>query len=139
MAAKSENCKKMTGIVIVSHSNKVADGICELAKQMGGDAVIIPAGGQEDGSIGTDALLIQRAIEAANQGKGVCVIADLGSAIMSTETAIDFLEDSGIKVKLADAPVLEGAVSAAVTAATGAPLDEVVKAAEEARGASKLS
>lgn len=133
----AKNCK-MTGIVIVSHSSKVADGICELAKQMGGDAVIIPAGGTGDGSIGTDAFRVKDAIEEADQGKGVVVIADLGSAIMSTETAIDLL-DGDIKVKLADAPILEGAVSAAVIAATGASLDEVVAAAEEARGASKLS
>lgn len=129
----------MTGIVIVSHSRQLAEGAAELAGQMAGSAVIVPAGGLEDGSIGTDAFRIKEAIEKANDGAGVVILCDMGSAIMSAETALDFLEDSGIKVKIADAPVVEGAVSAAVTASTGAPMDEVIEAAEEARGQSKMS
>lgn len=129
----------MTGIVIVSHSKQLAEGAAELAGQMAGSAVIVPAGGLEDGSIGTDAFRIKEAIEKANDGDGVVILCDMGSAIMSAETALDFLEDSGIKVKIADAPVVEGAVSAAVTASTGAPMDEVIEAAEEAKGQSKMS
>jgi PTS hybrid protein len=129
----------MTGIVIVSHSKQLAEGAAELAGQMAGSAVIVAAGGLEDGSIGTDAFRIKEAIEKANDGDGVVILCDMGSAIMSAETALDFLEDSGIKVKIADAPVVEGAVSAAVTASTGAPMDEVIEAAEEARGQSKMS
>ena len=99
---------------------------------------IIAAGGMEDGSIGTDALKIQSAIEEADTGDGVCVLADLGSGIMSAEMAIEML-DGDIEVRIADAPILEGAVSAAVTSTSGASLDEVIAAAEEARTASKLS
>ncbi|MBQ8054334.1 MAG: PTS-dependent dihydroxyacetone kinase phosphotransferase subunit DhaM [Lachnospiraceae bacterium] len=129
----------MVGIVIVSHSAKVAEGIYDLVMQMASENDhIIPAGGLEDGSIGTDAFKIQEAIESADTGDGVAVLADLGSGIMSAEMAIEML-DEDIVVRIADAPILEGAVSAAVTSTSGASLDEVIEAAEEARTASKLS
>ena len=129
----------MVGIVIVSHSRKVAEGIYDLGMQMASENEhIIPAGGLEDGSIGTDAFKIQAAIEAADTGDGVAVLADLGSGIMSAEMAIEML-DSDIDVRIADAPILEGAVSAAVTSTSGASLDEVIEAAQEARTASKLN
>ena len=129
----------MVGIVIVSHSRKVAEGIYDLVMQMASENDhIIATGGLEDGSIGTDAMKIQEAIENADTGDGVCVLADLGSGIMSAEMAIEMLE-SDIEVRIADAPILEGAVSAAVTSTSGASLDEVIEAAEEARTASKLS
>ena len=128
----------MVGIVIVSHSRKVAEGIYDLVMQMASENEhIIPAGGLEDGSIGTDAFKIQAAIEAADTGDGVAVLADLGSGIMSAEMAIEML-DSDIDVRIADAPILEGAVSAAVTSTSGASLDEVIEAAQQARTASKL-
>ena len=129
----------MVGIVNVSHSRKVAEGIYDLVMQMASENEhIIPAGGLEDGSIGTDAFKIQAAIEAADTGDGVAVLADLGSGIMSAEMAIEML-DSDIDVRIADAPILEGAVSAAVTSTSGASLDEVIEAAQEARTASKLN
>ena len=129
----------MVGIVIVSHSWKVAEGIYDLVMQMASENDhIIPAGGMEDGSIGTDAMKIQAAIEKADTGDGVAVLADLGSGIMSAEMAIEMLE-SDINVRIADAPILEGAISAAVTSTSGASLDEVIEAAEEAKTASKLS
>ena len=129
----------MVGIVIVSHSWKVAEGIYDLVMQMAAENDhIFHAGGMEDGSIGTDAMKIQEAIEKADTGDGVAVLADLGSGIMSAEMAIEMLGDD-IKVRIADAPILEGAVSAAVTSTSGASLDEVIEAAEEARTVSKLS
>lgn len=133
----------MVGIVIVSHSKNAAEGIRELAAQMAGpDTAIIACGGMEDGSIGTDSLLIQDAIIRADSGDGVCVMVDLGSGIMSTETAIELLEfddeHSDIRAKIADAPVLEGAVSAAVSASAGDSLETVIASAEEARGLKKL-
>ena len=102
------------------------------------DGEIFLLGGMEDGSIGTDAMKIQEAIEKADTGDGVAVLADLGSGIMSAEMAIEMLE-SDINVRIADAPILEGAISAAVTSTSGASLDEVIEAAEEARTASKLN
>jgi dihydroxyacetone kinase phosphotransfer subunit len=102
------------------------------------DTPILAAGGMEDGGIGTDAFRIQTAIEEADRGEGVLLLVDLGSAIMSAETAIDFLDEE-IDVRIADTPVLEGAVSAAVTASSGGDLDEVLAAAMEARSMQKLS
>ena len=67
------------------------------------------------------------------------ILADMGSSIMSAETAMEFLEESGSQIRIADAPVLEGAVSAAVTSVSGADLEEVAAAAEETRGVCKLS
>lgn len=129
----------MVGIVIVSHSRKAAEGIYELAIQMTGDKHrMIAAGGMEDGGIGTDALLIKEAILNADGGEGVVVLADLGSGILSTQTAIDLLEEKSIKVAIADAPILEGAVSAAVQASIGGDFEDVIKAAEMAGKISKL-
>ena len=95
-------------------------------------------GGMESGAIGTDAFRIMSAIEAADTGDGVAILADLGSGIMSAEMAIEML-DGNIEARIADAPVLEGAISAAVASTSGASLDEVIAAAEEARTVSKLS
>lgn len=128
----------MVGIVIVSHSRKAAEGICELAMQMAGEnKKIIACGGMEDGSIGTDATRIMAAIQEADSGDGVLLLCDLGSGIISAQTAIDLLEEP-IEVKIADAPILEGAVSAAVQASFGSSLDEVVEAAEIAKTMNKL-
>jgi dihydroxyacetone kinase phosphotransfer subunit len=129
----------MVGMVIVSHSSKVAEGIYELAIQMTGDNhSIVTAGGMDDGGIGTDAIMIKDAIEKADKGEGVVILADLGSAILSAQTAIDLLEETELKVIIADAPVLEGAIGAAVQASIGCNLEEVVAAAEVAREILKL-
>ncbi|MCR5054492.1 MAG: PTS-dependent dihydroxyacetone kinase phosphotransferase subunit DhaM [Lachnospiraceae bacterium] len=128
----------MVGLVIVSHSWKIAEGVKDLALQMtpGYDS-IIAAGGLADKEIGTDAMLIKDAIIKANNGDGVVILADLGSGIMSAETAIDLLEED-IPVKLADAPIVEGAIAAAVEAATGGSIDDVAAEAEDARTVNKL-
>lgn len=130
----------MVGLVIVSHSAKIAEGIRELAMEMADKGLkIIPAGGMEDGSIGTDALKISEAIVKANTGDGVVILADLGSAVMSSGMAIDLLDKSEARVvRIADAPIVEGAISAAVQASLGASLKDVVSAAEEAKSFSKL-
>lgn len=128
----------MVGILIVSHSKKAAEGIYELAIQMAGEQhKVVAVGGMEDGSIGTDAIRIRQGMMDANDGEGVVVLADLGSGILSTQMAIDLLEEE-IEVVIADAPILEGAVSAAVQAAIGGTLQEVVEAAELAKQVSKL-
>jgi phosphoenolpyruvate---glycerone phosphotransferase subunit DhaM len=121
------------GLVIVSHSAKIAEGVVELAGQMAGDVRIEAAGGIEDG-IGTDAGLIAQAIEAADSGDGVLVLVDLGSAVLSAQLAIDELIDPEHhgRVRIAEAPVVEGAVIGAVQASTGATLDEVDQAAQGA-------
>lgn len=122
----------MVGIVIVSHSWKIAEGIKDLAAQVAASsAQIIAAGGMEDGGIGTDAVKISEAIKAADSGDGVVVLADLGSGIMSAEQAMELLEDEEIDVRLADAPIVEGTIAASVEAACGGSIDDVTRAAEE--------
>ncbi|MFL5878265.1 MAG: phosphoenolpyruvate--protein phosphotransferase [Solirubrobacteraceae bacterium] len=124
----------MVGIVVVSHSARVAEGVVELAREMGGeDARIEPAGGMAEpaGAIGTDAELVKGAIERASGDDGVLVLMDLGSALMTAEMAVE-LSDDATRVVLSEAPLVEGAIAAAATARGGATLDEV---AAEARGA----
>ncbi|VBB06663.1 phosphotransferase system mannose-type iia component [Lucifera butyrica] len=129
----------MVGMVIVSHSRKAADGIKELAAQMAGPGLnLIAAGGMNDGAIGTDAVRISEAIVRADSGDGVVVLVDLGSAVLSTETAIELLPGE-IDVKIADAPILEGSIMAAVEASVGSPLAAVIAAAEGSRSMVKLS
>lgn len=126
----------MIGLVVVSHSARLAEGIVEVAGEMAVDATVVAAGGTEDGRLGTSVDLIAAAIEEASEGtEGVVVLADLGSAVMNAEMAIETGETEAI---LADAPLVEGAVNAAVSA-TGpkATLDSVRESAEEARGLSK--
>jgi PTS hybrid protein len=127
-------------MVIVSHSAKIAEGIVELAAQMAGEVVIKAAGGTDDGGIGTDAGMIAEAIEAADSGDGVLILVDLGSAVLSTTLAIEELigEDIRGRVRIAEAPVVEGAVIGAVQASTGASLDEVERAAVEAATMAKV-
>jgi PTS hybrid protein len=129
----------MVGVVIVSHSQKVAEGIREMALQMAAaQQQVIAAGGMADGGIGTDAVKVSEAIIAADTGDGVVILVDLGSAVLSTETAFEFLDDElRAKVKIADAPILEGAISAVVEASLGSPLAVVVATAEGARALNK--
>ena len=109
------------GLVVVSHSAKVAEGVVELAAQMAGGVRIQAAGGADDGGIGTDATLIASAITAADEGDGVLILVDLGSAVLSAQLSIDEFVDEDVRgrVRIAEAPVVEGAVVAAIHAATG--------------------
>jgi len=120
------------GLVVVSHSSRIAEGTAELAGQMAGpDVRIVPAGGMEDGAIGTDAARIAVAIGEADAGSGVVVLADLGSAVLATRTALELLGNPD-NVRLSRGPIVEGAIIAAVQASTGSSLDEVLEAAEGA-------
>jgi len=126
----------MVGVVVVSHSEDIARGVVDMAGQMaGGEVRLQSAGGDPYGTLGTDEALVRDAIRRADQGDGVVVLADLGSAVLTIQ---HILESADGVVKLADAPVVEGAVAAAVVASMDLPLDDVLKAAEEARHARKL-
>lgn len=129
----------MVGLVVVSHSERAAEGIREVAREMGGDARIEAVGGTEDGRIGTTPGPIREAIENAGaDGGGVVVLVDLGSAVMNAELALEEADVEGT-VAIADAPILEGALNAAVAAtAPTASVDSVRDAAEGARDVSKL-
>jgi PTS hybrid protein len=129
----------LVGLVIVSHSASIAAGVAELVAQVAGpDVAIITAGGGPDGTLGTDGGRVREALRAADRGMGAVVLVDLGSALLSVRAALAELDDATARVVLADAPLVEGAVSAGVIASTGAPLADVAAAAEEARGARKL-
>lgn len=134
------------GIVLVSHSAALAEGAAELAGQVGGGSVVIAAaGGTADGRLGTSAEKVSDAIRRANAGAGVLIIPDLGSAVLTVRALLTDIEDGEPgafgplgPVEIADAPFVEGAVAAAVAAATDAPLPAVRAAAEGARDARKL-
>jgi len=126
----------MVGLVVVSHSERAAEGIVEVAAEMAGGTRIEPVGGDGQGGIGTVPDAIREAIDAADDGGGVVVLVDLGSAVMNADVAVE-LSDAGAVI--ADAPVLEGAVNAAVAATDpSATLDSVREQAEAARGMEKL-
>lgn len=131
----------MTGIVVVSHSRPLATAAVDLASQMlrsGGPRIEVAAG-LSDTELGTDAAAIQTAIEAAKDDQGVVVLMDLGSAIMSAEMAVEMLdEDDAARVRLSWAPLVEGLIGAAVTAAGGADREEVATQAELAAEAKRM-
>ena len=126
----------MIGIVIVSHSTKLAEGVVELARNMGGADVRIQAAGglsTPGHPLGTDPMLILSAIEGVYSDDGVLVLMDLGSALLSAEMAVEMLPEGKRKrVLLCEAPMVEGAIAAAAQARIGSPLQQV---AAEARGA----
>ena len=121
------------GIVIVSHSPKIAEGAADMVRQMVGDSVPLAwTGGNQEGGLGTDVAAIIEAIERAWSDAGVAVLVDLGGAETNSEMALDMLESSRReKVVVCEAPVVEGAVMAATEASGGATLDAVRRTAEE--------
>lgn len=128
----------MVGIVVVSHSCKVAEGICEIAQEMINEGQrIVPAGGIDTQKLGTDACKISNAITKANTGDGVVVLVDLGSALISAKLAIELL-DKETDVIIADAPVLEGAIVAVIQASLGSDIYSVAAAAEASGSMKKL-
>ena len=120
-------------IVVVSHSEKIADGAAELAAQMAPDVVILPAGGTTDGRIGTSLEKVMAALDKVPNGGGAVILTDLGSAVMTAESALEFVENPA-GVVLADAPLVEGLVAAAVAAQGGGDVQAVKRAAEAVRG-----
>lgn len=121
------------GLVFVSHSSLIADGLVQLARQMAPDVSLVAAGGTDDDGIGTSFDRVTAAIGAAESGDGVVILCDLGSAILTAETAIDMLDDGErSRVRVIDAPLIEGGVAAAVAAQTGADIAGVDAAARSA-------
>jgi len=126
----------LVGLVFVSHSSLIATGLVDLARQMAPTVRMVPAGGTDDDRIGTSFAKVAAGIETAEAGVGVVVLCDLGSAILTAESALDFLDDDArSRVVIADAPLVEGAVAAAVAAEIGGDLAAVEAAAHSARGA----
>ncbi len=134
--------REVIGLVIVSHSAKLAQGVYELAAQMAGDQVGISlAGGLCDDceTLGTDAQRILTAIEEVWCEDGVLLLMDVGSAVMSAEIALEMLPEARRRnCLLSNAPLVEGAIVAALHASLGEPLQAVNAQAEAALSASKL-
>jgi phosphoenolpyruvate---glycerone phosphotransferase subunit DhaM len=121
------------GIVIVSHSAKVAEGAADMVRQMVGDEVpLAHAGGNADGGLGTDVGAILAAIDQAWSEAGVAILVDLGGAETNSEMAIEMLDEHRQgKVVVCNAPIVEGAVIAAAEASGGSSLATVKQMAEE--------
>lgn len=124
----------MVGLVIVSHSPKLAEGVVEVARAMAAECPMAAAGGTDDGGFGTSYEKIKAAVEKVDDGDGVVILMDMGSAVMTAEMVIEELGRTD--VILADCPVVEGAIAASIAASCGDDL-LAVKAKAEAAGKDK--
>jgi len=130
------------GLVLISHSGSVVDGLRDMVNQVAGDDVAVGiAGGTEDGRLGTSAPRIEAALRSVldDAADGVVVLFDLGSAALSLELALESLEPSDRdRVVVSEAPLVEGAILAAVQASIGATVADVAAAAAGAATMPKL-
>ena len=127
-------------LVLVSHSASIAEGVAELVAQVAGsDVPIVAIGGGPDGTLGTDGAKVLEALRSAASGTGAVVLMDLGSSVLAVRAALEELsEEDRSRLEIADAPLVEGALAAGVTASIGGSAGEVARAAEEARSVRKL-
>lgn len=126
----------MVGIVIVSHSENLAESIVDLTKMMADGASIAAAGGLEDGTFGTSYERIKAAIDSVYSDDGVIVLMDMGSAVMTTEMVLD--EYDSKKVRMVDAPIVESAVAASVSAMCGSDLLTILEEIEDTKQTPKF-
>ncbi|WP_310718577.1 PTS-dependent dihydroxyacetone kinase phosphotransferase subunit DhaM [Streptomyces lydicus] len=137
MSAADAAGEPLVGVVLVSHSGPVADSVAALARGLAGAAAGAPvasAGGTPDGGLGTSSELIAEAARSVDRGAGVALLVDLGSAVLTVKALIAEGDELPAGSRLVDAPFVEGAVAAVVTASTGADLDAVAAGAGEAYG-----
>lgn len=129
----------MVGIVLVSHNKKISEGIKEVIDQMIRGAIKIACIGGEAGELGTNVSEIVRAINEVIDEQGVIIFVDFGSTAIGAKAALNML-DQGVRAKvfIANAPIVEGAFIAAVEASLGKSIEEVLKAAEEAKNMVKV-
>jgi dihydroxyacetone kinase phosphotransfer subunit len=132
----------LVGIVLISHSETLVEGLREMVAQVaGGEVAVGTAGGTEDGRLGTSAPRITAALRStmAASRDGVLVLLDLGSAALSLELALEELEPTERdRIRVSEAPLVEGAILAAVQASLDASLADVASAAEGAAAMAKL-
>ncbi|MCK1797700.1 PTS fructose transporter subunit IIA [Streptomyces sp. XM4193] len=129
------------GLVLVSHSAEVAKSVARLAQDLtpgGGHAPLAAAGGTDDGGVGTSSERVVAAAGEVDRGAGVVVLVDLGSAVLTVRSLLADEDELPPQTVVADAPFLEGAVSALVTASAGGDVEAVRAAAEEAYAYRKL-
>lgn len=141
--AEAPSGDQRVGVVLVAHSREVAVATADLARTLvgtGDPAPMAAAGGREDGGVGTSSALAEAAVKQVDTGRGVVVLCDMGSAVLTVKS---LLAEGGAHalpsdVRIADAPFVEGAVAVLVTASTGADIDAVMAAAEDARTYRKI-
>ncbi len=126
----------MFSIIVISHSEKLAEGVVEVARMMARDVRIVAAGGTEDGGLGTSYEKIAAAIEEAYTEDGAALFMDMGSAVMTAEIAVEAMADR--RLKLIDAPLVEGVVLAAIEAAAGTALEDLPEKMQQARAMRKI-
>ncbi|MDO5115429.1 MAG: dihydroxyacetone kinase phosphoryl donor subunit DhaM [Synergistaceae bacterium] len=126
----------MVGLVIISHSRALAEGVVELVKMIADDVPVAAAGGRDDGGLGTSFEKISRAIEETDGGDGVILLMDMGSAVMTAEMAVENME--GREIIMADVPIVEGAVAAAAEASAGSSLKDIAASLDEVRNIRKF-
>jgi phosphoenolpyruvate---glycerone phosphotransferase subunit DhaM len=123
-------------IVLLSHSKELVKGLEQLLKQIQPMVPLAAVGGTEDGDIGTDVFKIKEAIESIYTDYGVVILFDLGSALINAELATEMIDMKNIRI--ADAPLVEGAYAAIVESGCGSTIEEVVAAAEGAKNINKF-
>lgn len=128
----------MVGIVLVSHSVDLANGLRQLLIQVHPEVPIAVAAGTDEGEIGTSYLKIQDAVESVYTDQGVIIFFDLGSSFMNTEIALEQMPDKQ-RIRIADAPMVEGAYVAVVESGCGRSLEEVLEAAQAVKDFPKYS
>ncbi|WP_031082358.1 PTS-dependent dihydroxyacetone kinase phosphotransferase subunit DhaM [Streptomyces sp. NRRL WC-3549] len=129
------------GIVLVSHSGPVAGAVADLARGLaagGATAPVAAAGGTSAGGLGTSTDLISAAAAEVDRGAGVALLADLGSAVLTVKAMLAEGGELPEGARLVDAPFVEGAVAALVSASAGGDLDTVAAAATDAYGYHKM-
>lgn len=130
----------MFGFIFVSHSEKVAEGVKDIAAQLQGKSTVCIAAGGVEGRIGTNPIKIQEAIEAVQECRHILVFMDLGSAVLSTGMALDLIdEELRKKVIMIDAPILEGAVAGVIQASITDDLEEVLNTIRDSKTFVKFS
>lgn len=125
----ANNAQSSIGIVLVSHSQKVTEGLKELILEMNGDNVNVQsAGGTDDGRLGTSATIIMSKIEELQECENILIFYDMGSALLSAETALDLLEeDVQAKCKIVEGPIVEGAFVASVQSTITDDVDAIIE------------
>ncbi len=126
----------MVGFVIVSHSEKLAEGVTDLTKMMAEDVPIAAAGGLPEGGFGTSFERIFDAVNSVYSDDGVIILMDMGSAVMTAEMVIEAMD--GMKVVMADCPLVEGAVTATCDADSGMSLEEIMEDLSEVASQKKF-
>jgi len=126
----------MFSIVIVSHSQKLAEGVVEVAKMMAHNVTVIAAGGKENGELGTSYEKIAAAINEVYTDDGTAILMDMGSAVMTAEIVLESMDER--RLKLIDAPIVEGAILAAIEAAAETSLEDLPEKMQQARDVRKI-